>query len=133
MNHQETAIVYEWLAATYPRNYKTLSEEQARIKLDNLLYTFRKCAYPDVINTYHRAYTEQKTEPHPSEVLRMIEERTCEGRRGAAAPDPYEAMQRAPEWDQICRAYGEKIVRRTAKISMNLRELKYRLANGLDT
>ena len=133
MNRQETVIVFEWLRASYPRNYKSLTEKEAETKLENLAYTFRACTFPDVINTYRRAYAEQKTEPHPSEVLAAIHSSQVGQRQERQQADPYEELRRHPEWDQLCRAYGASYVRYVAKISQSMKELKYLLAHNLDT
>lgn len=135
MNHQETTLVYEWLAATYPRNYKSLSEAETAIRMDNLLYTFRKCSYADVINTYHRAMTAQKSEPHASEILAAITAKAGPQERGKDGLDPYKVYEKLKgerEYPQLERAYGASLVRRTAKICTqygSMAELKHRLMN----
>ena len=135
MNHQETMLVYEWLAATYPRNYRGLSEAEQAIRLDNLLYTFRKSKYEDVINMYHRAMTMQKSEPHASEILAMVTAKAGPIERGKDGLDPYEVYEKLKgerEYAQLERIYGESLVRRTAKICTQfgtMAELKWRLMN----
>lgn len=135
MNTQETALLYEWLSASYPRNYKSLTEAEQKVRLDNLMYTFRKCSYADVINTYRRLYTEQKTEPHASEVLTAIRSKAGPVARSLEGPDPeeiYAKLQKHPEYDQLVRIYGKLEVRRMALISTQfgtMAELKWRLMN----
>lgn len=133
MNTQETALLYEWLSASYPRNYKGLSEAEQKVRLDNLMYTFRKNSYADVINTYRRLYTEQKTEPHASEVLTAIRNKAGTPERGTDGPDPeaiYEKLKQDPEYDQLVNIYGKYMVRRMALICTQygtMAELKWRL------
>lgn len=132
MTLREARGIYEWLAASYPRNHRGDTEAAIGIMTENLYKAFYYEPYNSVLEACQKVYAESKTEPHASEIKAALREE-ARGRQQAVAADPYEELRKHPEWDQLCRAYGDKIVRRTAKISQSMRELKYRLVSGLDT
>ena len=121
--------MYGWLENSYPRNYKDADLRRKATTIDNLAKVFAHDTYKSVQEAYERIYGMQKNEPHPSEVKQSLrgEERQ---QREVAAVDPYEVLRKHPKWDDICRAYGERTVRRAAKLCVetaSFDELKFRL------
>ena len=129
MTLNETKMLYEWLSNSYPRNYKNLDQRAAQTALDNLAYTFRGYAFQDVLAEYRHRFTSQKTEPHPSEIRAALKQETRQT-VARASVDPLQSLKQHSEWDQLCRAYGEKEVKRQAKLCVEtgtIGELKFRL------
>lgn len=129
MTQNETKMLFEWLCNSYPRNYKALDQQQAQTAMDNLAYTFRGANFADVLAEYRHRYTTQKTEPHPSEIRAAIK---GEQRRqiAKAETDPLEKLKQHPKWFEFCQAYGEREVRRQAKLCVEtgtIDELRFRL------
>ena len=129
MTRQEAEYVYGWLENSYPRNYRDADLRQKATMIDNLTKVFTHNPYAEVQAEYERIYAVQKNEPHPSEVRANLRGET---KRKAAAPDvdPYEVLRKHPKWDDICRAYGERTVRRAAKLCVetaSIGELKFLL------
>lgn len=129
MTRKEAADLYGWLKASYPRNYRDVDARTMATTIDNLSKVFAQDQYIKVQAEYERIYGLQKNEPHPSEVKANLRGET---KPKAAAPevDPYEVLRKHPKWDDICRAYGERTVRRAAKLCVETArcdELKFRL------
>lgn len=129
MTRQDAANLHDWLRNSYPRNYKEEGERQYATAVDNLADVFRYNAFADVLAEYKRVYATQKNEPHPSEIRAAIKSET---RKAVKAEDPLEVLKRHPKWDEMCRAYGERACRRSAKLCVetaSIGELKFRLEN----
>ena len=133
MTRKEAADLYGWLSDSYPRNYKGADLRQQATTTDNLAKVFAPFPFGDVLKEYERVYARQKNEPHPSEIRAALmsekEERTEE-----AVADPYEVLRKHPQWDQMCHAYGERAVRRAAKLctqAATIGELKFHLQHDL--
>lgn len=134
MTANETKLLFDWLAASYPRNYKSLDQAAAKTVLDNLAYTFRGYNFADVLAEYRHRFTSQKTEPHPSDVRGALKGET---KRTAAqgVSDAYEALRKHPKYAEMEMAYGERTVRRAAKLCVekaSIDELKFRLERDTD-
>ena len=131
MTRVEAEYIYGWIENSYPRNYRDADLRQKATMIDNLTNVFAHNTYAEVQAEYERIYAVQKNEPHPSEVRANLM-RGGDRRQSAAAPevDPYEVLRKHPKWDDICRAYGERTVRRAAKLCVETArcdELKFRL------
>lgn len=131
MTRQEAEYVYGWLENSYPRNYRDADLRQKATAIDNLTKVFAQFAYAEVQAEYERIYSNQKNEPHPSEVRANLM-RGGDRRQSAAAPevDPYEELRKHPKWDQMCHAYGERECIRAAKLCVEtatIGELTFRL------
>ena len=90
---------------------------------------FAHDTYKDVQEAYERIYASQKNEPHPSEVKQSLRGEARQQREVAAA-DPYEVLRKHPKYAEMERAYGERAVRRAAKLCVEtatMDELKFRL------
>lgn len=127
MTRQEAEYLYGWLENTYPRNYRDADLRQKATTIDNLAKVFAHNTYKDVQAEYERVFANQKNEPHPSEIRRAIK---AETKKAVKAEDPFTVLQRHPEWDQLCRAYGYSEVKRQAKLCVEtgtIGELKFRL------
>ena len=127
MTRQEAEYLYGWLQNTYPRNYRDADLRQKATTIDNLAKVFAHNTYKDVQEEYERVYAFQKNEPHPSEIRKAIKTET---RKLVKAEDPFEVLQRHPQWDELCRAYGYSEVKRQAKLCVetaSIGELKFRL------
>ena len=129
MTRKEAADLYGWLKASYPRNYRDVDARTMATTIDNLSKVFAQDQYIKVQAEYERIYGLQKNEPHPSEVkanLRVEREQV----RAEATVDPYEVLRKHPKWYEFCMAYGERTVRRAAKLCVEtatIDELKFRL------
>jgi len=131
MTRQEAEYVYGWLENSYPRNYRDADLRQKATMIDNLTKVFTQFTYTDVQAEYERIYGNQKNEPHPSEVRANLM-RGGDRRQSAAAPevDPYEVLRKHKKWTEFCMAYGERTVRRAAKLCVetaSIGELKFHL------
>lgn len=127
MTRQEAEYLYGWLQNTYPRNYRDADLRQKATTIDNLAKVFAHNTYKDVQEEYERVYANQKNEPHPSEIRKAIKTET---RKAVKAVDPFEVLQKHPKWDEMCRAYGYKEVKRQAKLCVetaSIGELRMRL------
>ena len=135
MTRREAADLYGWLKDTYPRNYRDADDRRDATTIDNLARAFSENTFTEVIAEYQRAFTRQKTEPHPSDIRAAIRH---EGRRGVPAAaeerDPYEILKQHRKWPEFCQAYGERACRRAAKLctqTAGINELTFRLQHDL--
>ena len=129
MTRQEAEYLYGWLQNTYPRNYRDADLRQKATTIDNLAKVFAHNTYKDVQEEYERVFASQKNEPHPSEIRAALKQETRQT-VARASVDPLQSLKQHPEWDQLCRAYGEKEVKRQAKLCVEtgtIGELKFRL------
>lgn len=129
MTRQEAEYLYGWLENTYPRNYRDADLRQKATTIDNLAKVFAHNTYKDVQAEYERVFANQKNEPHPSEIRAAIK---GEQRRkiAKAETDPLEKLKQHPKWFELCQAYGEREVRRQAKLCVEtgtMDELRFRL------
>lgn len=127
MTRQEAEFLFGWIRNSYPRNYKDADPRQLATAVDNLADVFSSYSYQEVLAEYKRRYATQKNEPHPSEIRKAIKTET---RKLVKAEDPFEVLQRHPQWDELCRAYGYSEVKRQAKLCVEtgtIGELKFRL------
>ena len=130
MTRKEAAELYNWLVASYPRNYKNVDEATMAIHIDNLANTFYYLPLKDVLEQYKRVFATQKNEPHPSEIRAALKDDTRRPAAAKAATDPYEILRKHPQWDEMCHAYGERACRRAAKlcvVTASIDELKFQL------
>ena len=134
MTRQDAINLYSWLKDSYPRNYAGADERRTATVLDNLTRVFANETFQDVWDEYRRVYGQQKTEPHPSEILANLKKRKGPGSaRGKEGLDPYQVYEKLrvlPEYGILENAYGASLVRRTAKICTQfgtIAELKWRL------
>ena len=129
MTRAEAEYLYGWLENSYPRNYKDADLRRKATTIDNLAKVFAGNTYKEVQEEYERIYSVQKNEPHPSEVRNNL--RSEETQRTAAPSfDPYEVLRKHKKWTEFCMAYGERAVRRAAKLCVetaSIGELKFRL------
>ena len=129
MTRTEAEYLYGWLENSYPRNYRDADLRRKATTIDNLAKVFAHDTYKSVQEAYERIYAAQKNEPHPSEVRANLRGET---KQRAAAPevDPYEVLRKHKKWIEFCMAYGERTVRRAAKLCVetaSIGELKFRL------
>lgn len=127
MTRQEAEYLYGWLENTYPRNYRDADLRQKATTIDNLAKVFAHNTYKDVQAEYERVFANQKNEPHPSEIRKSIK---AEVKKAVQAVDPYEVLRKHKKWTEFCMAYGERTVRRAAKLCVetaSIGELKFRL------
>ena len=129
MTRAEAEYLYGWLENSYPRNYRDADLRRKATTIDNLAKVFAQDQYIKVQAEYERIYGLQKNEPHPSEVKANLRGEREEV-RAEATVDPYEVLRKHPQWDQMCHAYGERTVRRAAKlcvVTATIDELKFHL------
>lgn len=129
MTRQEAEFLFGWLKNSYPRNYRDADPRQTATTVDNLAEVFAQYTFQDVLAEYKRRFASQKTEPHPSEIRAAIK---GEQRRqiAKAETDPLEKLKQHPKWFELCQAYGEREVRRQAKLCVEtgtMDELRFRL------
>lgn len=129
MTRQEAEFLHGWLRNSYPRNYKDADPRQLATAVDNLAEVFSTYSYQEVLTEYKRRYATAKNEPHPSEIRTALKGETKK-KEARATDDPLSTLRRHPDWDQLCRAYGEREVIRQAKCCVEtatIGELKFRL------
>ena len=133
MTRREANDLYGWLRDTYPRNYATADERRVATVIDNLARVFANNSFNEVLDEYQRAYTYQKTEPHPSDIRAALKGGTKQ-KAAADDRDPYEILKQHRKWPEFCQAYGERACRRAAKLctqTAGINELTFRLQHDL--
>lgn len=129
MTRKEATDLYGWLKDSYPRNYKDADARRTATTIDNLAKVFGPYTYREVQEAYEKVFMYQKNEPHPSEIRATLRGER-EELRAEGVEDPYEMLRKHPKWAEFCNAYGERAVRRAAKLCVQTgtcSELKFQL------
>ena len=137
MTRNEAIELYEFLAVLYPHQYRSLTDKELFVKVESLAYTFRFVPLEEVKREYLNAFSRSKTEPHPSDVLKLLTPTEENTTHPALNPDEvYQRLQRLPEYKRLVQDYGgderaERKVRRQARLAIQtgtFDELLFRLA-----
>ena len=130
MKRNEVLRLYRWLAATYPNNYRGLTDDEVRDRVDNLYYAFDGYDVDGVIAVYRTFLCLQKQEPSIAEVLQKL--RVTVPTKCNQSLDYAQRLRMTSGYTDLERQYGQRQTRRTAAIctSGTVEELAARLASG---